>query len=120
MPPPTKAVLPVRVLPPLAVSVPHSVMPPPASLPALPERRAPLSRLLVTVSVLGIQRCSSASSVGRKIGRLLGDACRFGFCDQEVNHIMYVLSGTGQRWNEGAVIPDAQTERRGGHCLVVS
>src|SRR5262249_50005548 len=39
---------------------------------------APLSRLLVTVSVLGTQRFSNASSTGRKVGRAVGVFLRDG------------------------------------------
>src|SRR5437899_717347 len=66
---------------------------------------APLSRLFRTVSVLGTQRSSSASSVGRKMGRLRGDACRFRFRGQDVNHIMYVLSGTACDTRNKASLP---------------
>ena len=58
---------------------------------------APLSRRLLTVSVLGTQRASSVSSVGRKMGRLRGYPCRFRFRSQEGNHMMHLLSGAGLR-----------------------
>src|SRR5438552_1846317 len=72
---------------------------------------APLSRLFRTVSVLGTQRSSSASSVGRKVGRAAGvfrldtdrGARPRGFDSQRVNDIARVsFSRFGLRYNEKA------------------
>src|SRR5262245_50248914 len=59
---------------------------------------APLSRLLVTVRMLGIQRSSRASNRGRKVDRLREGGCtrrrsatpdRFAFRIKEENHITF-------------------------------
>src|SRR5262245_12961062 len=77
----------------------------------------------MTVRVLGSQRSSSASSVGRKTARGRGHVCvrrrslgpdRFQFRSQEENPMMLLLSGTGLRYNKNAIAAGAQTERRGG------
>jgi hypothetical protein len=76
--------------------------------------------------VLGKQRSSSTSKRGRKrVGfRLLAfgfrkplaiadGRCPIAAASQEENHMMFLLSGTGLRYNEKAIAAGAQTERRG-------
>src|SRR6516162_9256328 len=83
----------------------------------------PLSRLLRTVSVLGRQRSSRASSCSRQLGRLRDDPwlrplraapCRFP--NQEESHMMLLLSRDGLRENDNAIAAGAQTGRRGVAC----
>src|SRR5579872_1695920 len=69
---------------------------------------APLSAALVTVSVLGTSRLSSASSASR---RPAPERVTFG--REEANHMTLVLSGIGLRRHNNAIAAGAQTERRG-------
>src|SRR5262245_17818177 len=75
---------------------------------AISARRvpAPVSLALVTVSVLGSDRSSSASSCGRKLARCRRDvgvrrraagAERFQFRSQEENNMIVLLSSAGLR-----------------------
>ncbi len=82
----------------------------------------PLSATLVTVSVLGSQRPSSASRASLLTACLRETLClrpresgplHFPFRSQEMNHMMLLLSGTGLRYKGDANRAGAQTERRG-------
>src|SRR5262249_6216977 len=86
------------------------------------------NELTVRVTCEGTVRSSSASSRGRKRGaagrcvaRLRGARFDVRFRSQEENHMMFLLSGTGLRYNEKANAAGAQTERRGkawaGECI---
>src|SRR5437588_422672 len=124
-PPPPKAELSDSVQP-LTVSGPLLAMPPPmkallpdtvqsltVSVPLLTMRPESASEVTDRPTCAGIQRPSSASSVGWKLGRLRGIPCCFRLRSQEGNHMMLVLSSVSLRWNENAIAFGAQTERRG-------
>src|SRR5437588_459448 len=81
-----------------SVRVPLLAMPPSLPLATVnPDRLAVWPASTVRIAEENEARAASASSVGRKVGRLRGDSCRLRLRSQEENPMMLVLSRNGLR-----------------------